>query len=76
VLQALLDEATPRLFEIVEETLVRVAFAHVGDNQVRSARVLGVTRNTLLKRYGLLAESTADRRGSGGELDAATPLAH
>lgn len=59
-INALLAEAKPELFETVEETLVRAAFSHAGDNQVRAARVLGVTRNTLrtlLKRYGLLGAS-------------------
>jgi sigma-54-specific transcriptional regulator len=57
VIAALLSEATPDLYETVEETLVRAAFSHAGDNQVRAARMLGVTRNTLrtlLKRHGLL----------------------
>jgi sigma-54-specific transcriptional regulator len=58
---AVLLEALPsRLLHGVEEALVRAAFAQVGENQVRAARVLGITRNTLrtlLKRYGLLADS-------------------
>jgi sigma-54-specific transcriptional regulator len=59
-INALLAEAKPELFDTVEEALVRAAFSHAGDNQVRAARVLGVTRNTLrtlLKRYGLLGAS-------------------
>jgi sigma-54-specific transcriptional regulator len=73
VMQVLLSEATPELFETVEETLVRAAFSHAGDNQVRAARVLGVTRNTLrtlLKRYGLLGASRDE------PVEASLPMAH
>jgi len=50
----------PDLFMQVESLLVHRAFAHCRNNQVRTARLLGITRNTLrtlLKRHGLLAES-------------------
>ncbi len=53
----LLASDTPALFRQIEQSLVRTAFAHSGDNQVRTAHALGVTRNTLrtlLKRHGLL----------------------
>ena len=36
---------------------MHTAFAHAGSNQVRAARLLGITRNmmrTQLKRHGLL----------------------
>ena len=55
--QALLDAGWPDLFDTVESTLVHTAFAHAGSNQVRAARLLGITRNmmrTQLKRHGLL----------------------
>jgi len=62
--------AKPRdLFHQVEGALVRTAFQVSGDNQVQSARLLGVTRNTLrtlLKRHGLLAS------GGSNEAEAAT----
>lgn len=60
-LQALLDEAPPDLYAQVEEALVRQAFEHCSGNQVRTARVLGISRNVLraqLKRFGLLAASS------------------
>jgi sigma-54-specific transcriptional regulator len=75
VIQVLLNEVTPDLFETVEETLVRAAFAHAGDNQVRAARMLGVTRNTLrtlLKRYGLLGASPEPEPVAAGPV----PMAH
>jgi sigma-54-specific transcriptional regulator len=59
--QALMDEGLPDVFQTVEEALVRTAFTHVGENQVRAARALGLTRNTLrtlLKRHGLLGDSS------------------
>ena len=61
-LQGLIEQGEPRVYARVEEALVRVAFAHAGENQVHAARVLGVTRNTLrtlLKRHGLLADAPA-----------------
>lgn len=56
----LLAERTPALYPLVEETLVRCAYEACNENQVRSARLLGVTRNTLrtlLKRHGLLVDA-------------------
>lgn len=55
--QALLDAGWPDLFDTVESTLVHAAYAQAGSNQVRAARLLGITRNmmrTQLKRHGLL----------------------
>jgi sigma-54-specific transcriptional regulator len=75
-LEALLRDAAPRLLLGVEEALVRAAYAQVGENQVRAARILGVTRNTLrtlLKRHGMLAEPPALHPAAGS---AGAPLAH
>jgi sigma-54-specific transcriptional regulator len=61
-LRVLLAARTPELFHKVEEALIKSAFAHSGDNQVKTARTLGITRNTLrtlLKRYGLLTDGTS-----------------
>ena len=58
-LGGLIDGAQAELFRTVESTLVHQAFAHCRNNQVRTAKLLGVTRNTLrtlLKRHGLLAD--------------------
>ncbi len=55
--RGLLQRGEPELFDRIEATVVREAFAATGNNQVRTAAVLGVTRNTLrtlLKRHGLL----------------------
>lgn len=57
-LNDLLQQGEAALFQKVESALVHAAYAHAGQNQVRAARVLGITRNMLrtqLKRHGLLA---------------------
>jgi sigma-54-specific transcriptional regulator len=54
----LFQEARPELYGFVEEVLVRTAYAHCAENQVRTARLLGISRNILraqLKRFGLLS---------------------
>ncbi len=61
-LDALVRAREPSLFHAVEEALVRTAFAQSRENQVQTARLLGVTRNTLrtlLKRFGMLSDSHA-----------------
>ena len=55
--RAILSEGHVNLFDQVESALIHAAFAHAGQNQVKTAKVLGITRNMLrtqLKRHGLL----------------------
>ena len=47
VLHRLIDEATPDLFEHVETMLVNTAYVFCERNQVRTARLLGISRNIL-----------------------------
>jgi sigma-54-specific transcriptional regulator len=57
--QHLMQEQRPHLYESMEELIVSTAFAHCGENQVRTARELGISRNVLraqLKRFGLLGQ--------------------
>ena len=57
------------LFRDVEQRLVKDAFHHCNENQVRTAELLGISRNvirTLLKRYGLLTEAEASLADSIG----------
>lgn len=57
-LSVLLDEEHDALFDSIESAVVHAAFSHAAQNQVRAAKVLGITRNTLrtqLQRHGLLA---------------------
>ena len=75
----LLGQRAPQLFERVEAALVRAAFSHTGENQVHSARALGITRNTmrtLLKRHGLLPDHATAAPFSGDEPDPHAPLAY
>lgn len=60
-LQGLFDELIeaddPGLFDAVEESLIRTVFSSCNQNQVQSAKVLGISRNILrthLKRVGLI----------------------
>jgi sigma-54-specific transcriptional regulator len=62
----LLDTGHPAIYEHVEETLVRQAFARCNGNQVKTANLLGVSRNVvraLLKRFGLLNSVTHSTEG-------------
>lgn len=73
VLNALLAQGEADLFNKVESALVHAAFAFAGQNQVRSAKVLGITRNMLrtqLKRHGLLDSPDEDASSEGAEAQA------
>ena len=55
--EQMIDAGDARLFERVEETLVRTAFAWCHQNQVQTAKALGISRNILraqLKRFGMI----------------------
>ena len=59
----LLSAGEPALHQRIEKQLVELAFAATQSNQVHTARLLGVSRNTLrtlLKRHGLLADASRD----------------
>lgn len=54
----LMGQGRSDLFDQVERALIHAAFDHTGKNQVKTAKLLGITRNMLrtqLKRHGLLA---------------------
>jgi len=61
--EQMIESGDQQLFERVEETLVRTAFNWCHQNQVQTARALGVSRNILrtqLKRFGMIgAEAEA-----------------
>jgi DNA-binding NtrC family response regulator len=65
---------TDTLFDDLERLIVTETYQHCGNNQVQSAALLGISRNvlrTLLKRHGLLSDSTfAEQR----TLDSRWPL--
>ena len=59
----LLSAGEPALHQRIEKQLVELAYAATQSNQVHTARLLGVSRNTLrtlLKRHGLLADASRD----------------
>jgi sigma-54 dependent transcriptional regulator len=60
----LIDNAEPDLFDSVEDVLLRTAFSRCQQNQVRTAKVLGISRNilrTLLKRAGLVGAEVLEQ---------------
>jgi sigma-54-specific transcriptional regulator len=69
LVEDLIQDGTQNLYEKVEEVLVRTAFAWCDQNQVQTARALGITRNvvrTQLKRFGLIAGDGDVVPGVGG----------
>lgn len=61
-LAGLLQAAPKGLFDQLVDTVVRDAYAHCQQNQVQTARLLGISRNVLrthLKKMGLLTPQTA-----------------
>ena len=62
LLSRMLQDRDGDLYRRVEETLLRSAYAACAENQVHTARALGLTRHslrTLLKRHGMLAGTLA-----------------
>jgi len=63
-LQRLYEQAPDNLYDTIDETLIRSAFAYCENNQVQTARLLGLSRNILrhrMKRYAMLP--SADPKG-------------
>jgi transcriptional regulator with PAS, ATPase and Fis domain len=70
LLRVLLDAGEPALFDNVEQTLVRTAVAYCHQNQVRTAKALGISRNILrtqLKRFGMIGGGST-RGGAMGRV--------
>jgi sigma-54-specific transcriptional regulator len=75
-IDGLLEGRHADLFHTAEALLVRRAFTRCRDNQVQTARLLGVTRNTLrtlLKRHGMLGD-TADSEANAVDAQASCSL--
>jgi sigma-54-specific transcriptional regulator len=67
-LDGVVGAGLPNMFHRVEALLVELAFSRCRDNQVQTARLLGITRNTLrtlLKRHGLLGDGAGPDAGDG-----------
>lgn len=59
----MLDAGIPDLYEQIERVIFTAAFEHHRNNQVHTARDLGITRNVLrthLKRFGLIGETSLE----------------
>ena len=68
-LARIFETPAPRLFEHIEATIVRCAYAHTQKNQLATARLLDISRNVVrarLLQYGNLG-STAAARPSASE---------
>jgi sigma-54-specific transcriptional regulator len=64
--QRLCEQAPPKLFEMVEETVIRTAFEFCEENQVQTTRLLDISRNVLrhkLGLYGLLPNGVKKQSG-------------
>ncbi len=63
--RGLCERAPPKLFELIEETVIRTVFEFCEQNQVQTARLLDISRNVLRHRlalYGMLPGSPARTR--------------
>jgi sigma-54-specific transcriptional regulator len=72
-LRALYDEGGPGLWTEIEELVMRTAYEHARHNQLRTARLLGVSRNVVrarLLQFGALPRS-ARSEGADDASDAA-----
>ena len=61
----LCEQAPPKLFDIIEETVIRTAFQFCEENQVQTARVLDISRNVLrhkLSLYGMLPNGGSQKK--------------
>ena len=77
-LQRLFSEPPPNLHQLLEELTIRRAFLFCDNNQVQTARLLGISRNVLrklLKRFGLIniESDAADLDGLEAFDDEASP---
>ncbi len=52
-LQQLCEQTPPKLFDLVEETVIRTAFDFCERNQFQTARLLDISRNVLRHKLGL-----------------------
>ncbi|MDD2768501.1 MAG: sigma-54 dependent transcriptional regulator [Methylococcus sp.] len=56
-LKVLCERSPPKLFELIEKTVIRTAYDYCEQNQVQTARLLDISRNLLRHRlavYGML----------------------
>jgi sigma-54 dependent transcriptional regulator len=66
----LFAQNAPDLYESLTEAIIRTAYRYCRNNQVQTARLLGISRNILrahLKRLGLIGGSTEAMNGKVAE---------
>ncbi|WP_051331835.1 sigma-54 interaction domain-containing protein [Methylocaldum szegediense] len=75
----LCERAPPKLFELIESTVLRTALEFCEHNQVQTARLLAISRNVLRHRmalYGLLPNSQGEKANTSGSGYAPTRSSH
>jgi sulfonate transport system substrate-binding protein len=72
-LTALFEQDIPGLYEHVENTLVRSAYRYCENNQLQTARLLGISRNVVRARLIQCGELSATIRPPRAEPTGATP---
>jgi len=63
-LTTLYERSPPKLFELIEETVIQTAFEYCEHNQVQTARLLDISRNVLRHRlafYGMLPNARGSK---------------
>ena len=74
-LQLLCEQAPPKLFELIEESVIRSAFDYCEKNQVQTARLLDISRNVLrhkLSLYGMLPQTRRKLANDNDEAETET----
>lgn len=64
-IQKLCEQGPPNLFDIIEESVIRIAFNFCEKNQVQTARLLDISRNVLrhkLSLYGMLPNGNVEKK--------------
>lgn len=75
----LFERAPPKLFELIEATVLRTALDFCEQNQVQTARLLAISRNVLRHRmalYGLLPNSQGEKANAPGSVYAPARSSH
>ncbi len=73
-LKEIYDEGGPNLWSEIEQMVIQSAYEHARENQLRTARLLGISRNVVrarLLQFGVLTSGSRDGDGAddGEDLD-------
>jgi len=75
LVEELIGAGKPALFDTIEENVIRTAYLSCRQNQVQTAKVLGISRNILrthLKRFGLIGLDSGAAASAVDNLETAT----